>query len=174
MKKSLIIFSLFSLVSLHSFAQTTLKEHKVGHEFYVSLPDYMSKTIGLNSAAVFQFRNNIKDIAGFIIEDNKEELELAQVKFSSINEFYDIFIKDFLIKQEDRVLSQSLMQTKGKNNFVEGDVSCHAKDSKVGIYYFVGIAETKSAYYKVLCYCSVANKDKFKADFQKILYSIKD
>jgi hypothetical protein len=38
----------------------------------------------------------------------------------------------------------------------------------------VGIVETKTAYYKVLSWAAAENKDKFKADFQKILYSLKD
>jgi hypothetical protein len=38
----------------------------------------------------------------------------------------------------------------------------------------VGVVETKTAYYKVLSWAVAENKDKFKADFQKILYSLKD
>ena len=42
------------------------------------------------------------------------------------------------------------------------------------IYYLVGIVETKTTFYKVLTWTNAKNKEKFKADFQRILYSIKD
>jgi hypothetical protein len=175
MTRTIAIFTMIlAIMTTNAFAQTIMKEYKAGHVFYVSLPDYMSKTYGINSSAVIQFKNTIKDVAGFIIEDNKEELALAQMTFSSINDFYDNFIKDFLLKEKKRNISQPVSQTIGDVKFIECDASYYDKDSKLDIYYFVGIAETKDAFYKVLCYGALENKDKFKADFQKILYSIKD
>jgi hypothetical protein len=175
MKRTIAIFSsILILVTTMTFAQSNIKEYKAGHVFYVSLPDYMSKTTGINDAAVIQFKNTIKDVAGFIIEDNKEELTLAQMTFSSIIDFYDYFIKDFLVNEKKRNISQAVSKTIGETKFIECDASYYDKDSKLEIYYFIGIAETKDAFYKVLCYGSLENKDKFKADFQKILYSIRD
>jgi len=175
MKRTIaILTTTLILITSTTFAQTTMKEYKAGHVFYVSLPDYMSKTTGLNDAAVIQYKNTVKDIAGFIIEDNKEEMELANLKYSSINEFYDNFIKDFLIKEKKRNISQPVYQTIGDNKFVECDATCYSKDSKMDIYYFIGIVETKDAFYKVFCYGGFESKDKYKADFQKLLYSLKD
>jgi hypothetical protein len=57
---------------------------------------------------------------------------------------------------------------------VECDASYYDEEIKAEIYYLAGVVETKSAYYKVISWSSVENKDKFKPDFQKILYSIKD
>jgi hypothetical protein len=162
------------LMATTTFAQTTLKEYKAGHVFYVSLPDYMTKTTGINAAAVIQFKNEIKDIAGFIIEDNKEELAIAGMSFSSINDFYENFIKDFLIDKDKRKVSPPVMQTIGKTNFINCDASYYDAESKMEIYYFVGFAETNDAFYKVLCFGSMEGKTKFKADFQKILKSIRD
>ena len=175
MKRTItILTTTLVLFTTTTFAQTTMKEYKAGHIFYVSLPDYMSRTTGQNDAAVIQFKNTVKDIAGFIIEDDKEELEIASMKFSSINDFYDDFIKDFLKKEKKRNISQPVYQTIGENKFVECDATYYDKDSKMELYYFVGIVETKSSFYKVFCYGSLECKDKYKADFQKILYSIKN
>jgi len=172
--KIAILTTTLVLITSTTFAQKTMKEYKAGHVFYVSLPDYMSKTSGQNDDAVIQFKNTIKDIAGFIIEDNKEELSLVDMKFSSINDFYDNFIKTFLIKQKNRKISEPVSQTIGDNKFIEIDATYFDKDAKMDIYYFVGIVETKDAFYKVYCYGNLEAKDKYKADFQKILYSIKD
>ena len=109
-----------------------------------------------------------------VIEDNKEELKLAEMNFSSVKEFYDEFIKSFIEGEEKVKQSSPISQKKGEINFIEADVSFYSKEAKTEIYYFIGIVETKKAYYKLLCYCSLENKDKFKADFQKILYSLKD
>ena len=155
-------------------AQTTLKEYKVGHVFNVSLPDYMGKTTGLNTSASIQFKNTIKDVYGFVIEDSKEELGLAQLTYTSLNEFYEDFIKNFVKDEEKRNVSKAQSKKVGATNFIECDVSYFDKESKIEIYYFIGMVETSSAYYKILCWSSLENKDKFKADFQKTLYSLKD
>ena len=175
MKKLIPKFVLIQLIFINvGLAQSTLKPYTIGHPVTVGLPDYMSRSIGINSAAIFQFKNTVKDVAGFIIEDNKEELQLAEMKYSSIKEFYDDFIKDFLVDEEKRKISKPQSQTKGEINFIECDATYYDKDSKIEIYYFVGIVETKTSYYKVLCFGAEENKDKFKSDFQSILYSLKD
>lgn len=175
MKRTItILTTTLVLIASTAFAQTTMKEYKVGHVFYVNLPDYMSKTTGLNDAAIIQFKNSIKDIYCLVLEDNKEDLELAQMKFSSINDYYDNFIKDFLIKEKKRSISQPVSQTIGDNKFIECDATYYSKDAKMDIYYFVGIVETKNAFYKVYCFGNLESKDKYKTDFQKILYSLKD
>lgn len=65
-------------------------------------------------------------------------------------------------------------QKKSDINFIESDFSNYSREAKADIYHLIGIVETKTAYYKVLSYCSLENKAKFKADFQKILCSLKD
>lgn len=175
MKRTIaILTTALVLVTTTTFAQTTMKEYKAGHVFNVSLPDYMTRTTGLNDAATIQFNNTVKDIAGFIIFDTKDELELVQMKFSSVNEFYDVFIKDFLKGQKNRTISQPSFQTIGDNKYVECEASYYSKESKIDIYYYIGIVETKNAYYKLLCFGGMDSKEKYKADFQKTLYSIKD
>lgn len=164
-------FVLFSNVIL---AQTTMKEYKAGHVFNISLPDYMIKTTGLNTSATIQFKNTIKDIAGFVIEDSKEELQMAELTYTSLNEFYESFIKDFVKEQAKRKVTKPETKTINGINFIESDVSYYDKESKIDIYFFVGMAETSTHYYKLLCYGSLDDKEKFKADFEKILYSIKE
>ena len=175
MKRITTLFLLF-LASQTSniFAQTNLKEYKVGHIVNVSLPDYMSKTMGLNSSSILQYKSTVKEVYGFIIEDNKEELALVEMNYSSINEFCEDFAKDFLKDEKKKTFSYPEYQKKGDVNFAEFDATYYDKEIKTEIYYLVGIVETKTSYYKVLSYTSKENKDKFKADFQKILYSLND
>ena len=175
MKKIIPVLALIlSLTTSSIFAQTTLTEYKVGHVVSVSLPDYMNRTTGLNDSSIIQYKSSIKDVYGFVIEDNKEELLLAEIKFSSINEFCEDFAKDFLKDEKKKTFSYPEYQKKGDISFAEFDATYYDKDAKAEIYYLVGFVETKTSFYKVLSYSSKENKDKFKADFQKILYSLKD
>lgn len=73
-----------------------------------------------------------------------------------------------------RKVSATISKKIGTTNFIETDVSYYDNDSKVEIYYFVGIVETANAYYKVLCWGTLETKDTYKPDFQKIFYSLKD
>ena len=175
MKKTFAIFTAtLVLMTTTIFAQTELKQYEAGHSFDIGLPGYMSRTIGLNTASAIEYKSTVKDVYGFIIFDTKEDLALVDMKYSSINEFYEDFIKDFLKDEEKRKVSKPQSQKKGEINFIECDVTYYDKDAKTEIYYLVGVVETKTAYYKVLSWAVAENKGKFKADFQKILYSLKD
>ncbi len=175
MKTTFAIFTTaLVLMTTITFAQTELKQYKAGHSFDIGLPEYMSRTIGLNTASAIEYKSTVKDVYGFIIFDTKEDLALVDMKYSSINEFYEDFIKDFLKDEEKRKVSKPQSQKKGEIDFIECDVTYYDKDAKTEIYYLVGVVETKTAYYKVLSWAVAENKDKFKADFQKILYSLKD
>lgn len=172
------VISLFLTASLFMsttiFAQTKMKEYKAGHTFNISIPDYMNKTADLNSSAAIQYKNEVKDIYGIVIFDTKEELGLLDMNYTSVNEFYEEFIKDFLKDEEKRTVSKPKSTKKGDINFIEADASYFDKEINNEIYYFVGIVETKNTFYKVLSWSSLANKEKYKADFQKILYSLKE
>lgn len=176
MKRAIItwVVVLLTININSSWAQSALQYYKGGHTFDIGLPAYMSRTMGLNSAASIQYKSVVKDVYGFVICDTKEDLSLAEMKFSSINEFYEDFINSFLTQEENRNVSKPVQQKKGDIHFIESDVVYFDKDAKTDIYYLVGIVETKKAFYKVLSWAVAENKDKFKADFQKILYSLKD
>jgi hypothetical protein len=155
-------------------SQTTFKEVKAGHVFNISLPDYMSKTIGLNNSATIQFKSVVKDVYGFIIEDFKEDLKLVEMNYGNVSEFYDDFVKDFLTGEKNRKVMKPVTKTIGQMNFVESGISYYDKEAKADIYYYIGIAESSTTFYKVLCWTSLEAKDKFLGDLQTMLFSIKD
>jgi hypothetical protein len=162
------------LFTLSVYSQVSLKQYKAGHVFNINLPDYMSKTIGLNDAAAIQYKSVVKDVYGFVIFDTKEDLQLAEMNFASVKEFYENFITDFVADQENRKVSEPVYKTIGGVNFVECDLSYFDSAATIEIYYLVGIVETKTSFYKVLSWSAADKKDKFKTDFQQILYSLKD
>ncbi|MCC6369948.1 MAG: hypothetical protein IT236_02960, partial [Bacteroidia bacterium] len=93
MKKNcnLVLLALILVFSQGILAQSNFQNFKAGMVFNISLPDYMSKTIGLNSAATIQFKSVVKDVYGFVITDPKEDLALAEMKFGSVKEYAEDF-----------------------------------------------------------------------------------
>ena len=80
----------------------------------------------------------------------------------------------FLKDKEERKVASPKISTNGDVKFIETDLSYLDDETVIYYYYFVGIAETKNAFYKVICSGSLDFKNQYKGDFQKILYSIKD
>lgn len=168
-------FSTLVLVLILSISSAqTFKQYTVGHPVTISLPEYMIRTIGINEAAMFQYKNEVKEVYGFVIEDNKEEMAMADITFSSIGEVYEDFIKDFIEGEQQVKQGNPISQVKGTTKFLEADVSFYDTTAKAEVYYLIGIVETKTSFYKVISYCELANKAKFKEDFRKIIYSLKD
>jgi hypothetical protein len=175
MKYSIVYLLIyFTLNSTTSIGQTKFSQQKAGHIFFIDLPDYMTKTMGLNDDATIQYKNSVKDVYNIVIEDSKEELAILDMHYSSINEFHEEFIKDFLKDEEKRNISKPIYQSKDNLNYIEFDASYFDKDAQIEIYYLIGIIESKSHFYKILSWTKMENKDKFKSDFQKTLYSLKD
>lgn len=149
------------------------KEYKAGHPFYISLPDYMSKSAKRNGYSAIEYNSKkVPSLYGFVFIDTKEDLELNKKNYASINTYYDNYIKDFLEDEEGKKISKPKTLKKGKINFIETDVISYDKESNQNFYYLVGIAESKTAFYTIVSYIPSKYKDKYKPDFQKILYSV--
>lgn len=174
MKAGYIFLPLLLLLTSISFGQTKFNKQIAGHVFYLDIPDYMTKTVGLNDVASIQYKSTVKDVYTIAIEDSKEDLAILEIHYSTIKDFQEEFANDFLKDEDKRTISKALFKTKDNINFAEFEASYFDKDSQLEIYYLIGIVETKTHFYKVLSWTTLENKDKYKADFQKIIYSLKD
>ncbi len=154
-------------------AQTLMDKYKV-EDFTVNLPDYMSKTGGLNNDAAIQFRNMVKDVSGYVIKEGKSVKLFDDPANQDINQFYDQFIKNFLQDKPERKIASAIQSTNGDVKFMSTDLTFLDDETMIYYYYFIGIAETKNNFYKVICTSTLDNKNLFKSDFQKIFNSIKD
>ena len=166
MRTVLLVIAFLSFSTL-SFSQTQMKSYTVGHPFTISLPDYLNKTTGINPNSSIQYKSEVKGIYGFVIEDLKEDLKMAEINYANATEFYEDFIKEFSEGEEQVKKSNPIVQNKGTATFLEADFSYFDKEAKEEIYYLVGIVETKTSFYKVLTYCALGDKAKYKEDFKK-------
>lgn len=174
--KKIVFLIILSAISIFTFGQEKFKNISAGHSFQISIPPYMNKTIGLNSDSSVEFIDKVKDIAGIVIVDTKEDLRLAEMNFSSIDDFYDHFVKDFLKDEKERFISEPKSETKGNIKYIYFDASYLNTDDNesMTIYYYISLIETEKAFYKLLCFGDKGMVEKYKNDFQKVMFSIAD
>jgi hypothetical protein len=175
MKNKLHLFWVILLTACQfAHAQTPVRTEKVGHVFSIAVPEYMVRTLGISDAASVQFKNDEKEIYTYIIEDSKADLALVDLKFASAKEFYDEFVKDFLLNAKDRNFGTPKIFEKDGVNFVQVEATYYDKDAKTKIYYNITIAETKGYFYKILTFTSEANKTKLRDELFLMGASIRD
>lgn len=150
------------------------KEYKAGHLFDISLPSYMERMVGQIDGSAVEYMNQANDLYGYVTFETKENLELTKQKYTSILEYQETLLKNFIKDKEKRIVSKPLSQKRGDINFIETEVTFHNKETNDDFYYLIGAVETKTTFYRIISWSLAKNKNKFKADFQKILYSIKD
>lgn len=168
MKNTLALIVTGLILTNFCYSQTPVTEKKIGHTFYISVPDYFTKTLDLNDQAVVQYESAVKDAYCFVIEDSKEDLELANMKFISINDFYTYFENDFLKDLKKRKIDKPTSFKNGDASYMQVDASYYSEEAKADIYYQVTLIETKSYFYKVYCYTALDNKPNIKSDFDKL------
>lgn len=173
-KNFLFAATFFQIIITSAFAQTSFNRVKTGHTVSFSIPEYMSRTTGINDASFLQFKSIPKDVYTYMIEDSKVELDIVEMKFTSVMDFYEFFIKDFLISEKKRKVSAPVSLTKDGVNYVQSELTYFDKDSKFEIYYNITIAETAGYFYQILSYTSEENSINVKADLTALGSSLKE
>jgi hypothetical protein len=172
MKKNLYSFLIalcFFYLTPQLSAQFTKKSF--GHVISMEIPDYMTRTIELNSSAIVQYQNTKKETYLVLIEDSKEEMELAGIK-SNLNDFFNEFISDYTAEFEN-------YKSESVTEFTLGNLSCKQgnftfKSGEVDIYMIATIIESRQYFYKMLTWTLAKNKNIYKKDFDKIIKSFEE
>lgn len=174
--KKLILLAYLSGISL-CFSQTKFSEQKAGHIFFVSVPEYMVKTISLNDAATAQYMNASKNAYLIVIADSKEDLELSGQKFVSPKDFHDTNIAPLKAPENSPVETEGVEFVLNGNKYFQSELSVTLKEddgSKMNISYLVTYVETKTHFYQILCWSLTPDFKNLQADFKKIASSLKD
>jgi hypothetical protein len=155
-------------------AQTKTKSISTGHVVTFDMPEYMDPTVGLNAASFLQYANVVKDVYSYAVEDAKSDLVLAELKYASLKEYYDDFIKDFLTEEEKKNLTTAKEFTKNGVKYIQSDVVYFNAEIEKNIYYSMTVAETPTYFYKILSFTSADNSEAYKADFFQLASSLKE
>lgn len=175
MKKSIQLFAVLFLVQ-SVFAQTKMVEYKTGHVVKLSVPEYMVRTSGLNDDACLEFQNAVKEVYTIVIQDDKESLQLAELSYDGIEEFYEMIFKELGVGESyvNRKLGTPNKKTIGAYKFMINDCSLTDKELEADLYYVMGIVETPNSFYQVMSWTLLENKEKFKKEFENIVYTLKE
>lgn len=168
-----LLFALLILaltINYQSFSQKWSTQ-KGGHCYTMEIPDYMVRAFDLNDVASLQYKNETKEAYVIVIEDNKEHLESLGMKFTNAEDFLENFLKDYRA-EETREFSKVTNFKANGNDCSQVEMSWNQDD--LGFYMLVTSVESKTHFYKILCWTLKENKDLLKEDFKKIAKSLKD
>ncbi len=138
----------------------------------MEIPSYMVKTYELNDVASLQYFNKHKEAYAIVIEDSKEELELKGLKFGSAQEFLENFSTDYKKDEKRRRLSKAQAFEVNGNKVAQSELKWTDKDGD--FFMLITAVETKTHFYKVICWTLAANASQLKDDFKHLSASIKD
>lgn len=169
MKKIFTLSILALLVPILTFSQSKFIEQKVGHAYYLSIPDYMTETVELNKSASLQFQNTLKEAYVIVIEDNKAQLDSLGMRFTDPQDFYDGFITDFTSGLENKKFTGTKRIKIGPNSAVQAEVSAKFEDNP--IWYLITVIESQTHFYKIIAWTLEENKNKLKPDYIKMVNS---
>jgi hypothetical protein len=172
MIKKSIILAVAIVQSFLAVGQEKFEEKKVGHIYYISMPEYMNRTLELNEVALVQYQNREKETYCFVIEDFKEDLVLADLHFNNVTEFFDDFVNEYKTNFETSEIKNKKVFKNGNYNYVQCDFSYEVDEEFVSM--LITVVETKNYYYKILCWTIPEYKEKHRADFEKIALSLRD
>lgn len=169
--KYLVTLLLINLIlSTTSFGQLTAQ--KGGHCYTLDVPNYMVKTYELNDVASLQYMNAGKEAYVVVIEDSKDQLQSAGLKYVNAKDFLEFFLKDYNKDASDRKIGKISEFTSNDNSIAQAEFTW--KDDKASYFMITTAVESKSHFYKILTWTIADNKDSLKPDFMAIAKSLKD
>lgn len=154
---------------------TTLAQfssQKGGHCYTVDIPDYMAQTFDLNDVATLQYQNVNKEAYTIVIEDNKTQLEILGVKFVNPADFLKQFVDSYMVDVADRRVSGVTEFISNNNKHAQQELNWTLEGSK--FFMIITVVETKTHFYKILCWSLESNKSTQYPDFIKVSKSLID
>lgn len=170
MKK--IIFAVLAIISFVNLSAQNFSTKQGGNCYSLDIPNYMTKSFSLNGAASLQYQNSTKEAYIIVIEDAKDHLESLGMKYLNAKEFLEDFNNDFEPEATDRKLGKITEFSHNNNGYAQAELTWN--DKNIDFYMLVTIVESKTHFYKILCWTLATNKDKLKDDFLKVAKSFKD
>lgn len=169
--KYLLTLSFAVLISLNAFSQG-FSSKQGGNCYTLDIPEYMTRTYDLNEVATLQYQNTFKEAYVIVIEDSKDELEKAGIKFITAKEFLENFAKDYLVDAKKRKAGPITEFTANGNDHAYMEFTWESDDTD--LFMLVTGVETENHFYKIMCWTIKENVDMLKNDFLTISRSLKD
>jgi len=143
-----------------------------GHCFSLSVPDYMVKTYKLNNVASLQYQNIRREAYVIVIEDPKEQLDEIGMHFTGPEDFISGFLKEYKGDAAERSVSSISTFDARSNRLAQATINWTEDENQ--FHMLVTAVETRTHYYKILCWSVNDHWEELKDDFEKIASSLKD
>jgi len=170
-----IILTIICLFVSLAFNVSTAQEKgfinkKLGNIIFIDIPEYMTKTYGLNDVAKAQYQNTDKEAYLIIIEEEKEDIKIAGGGFANSKEYFKFFVESFGI-DSIKIMSGEEMN-KGKFPAYQGQIEGFVNGLK--LFYLVTIVESPTHFYNIISWTLFERKSDVINDFKKIASSLKE
>lgn len=152
---------------------------EVAGKYSLELPEFLTKTSGLNQDATLEYQNLEKEFYIIVIDEpigefNKaiQESEIADL-YSPDLTGYSLYVSDVFLETVDIISETPLTDVtinglKGKHMEIEGSVG------GVDVFYFYTMVQGAKDYYQVLTWTLLSKKEEHKEEMQKIVNSFKE
>ncbi len=169
MKKTLLSLTFLLCSFFFANAQTTL----IGAEtFYVQLPANYSRAIGVNDLASVQWEHAEKELYGYIIFENGEEMKLAELHLSLIN-YAELCLNDFSEIENYQLIKTENYQTNNGLQTIEHTISYQNTELNTKIMMQINAYKTPNFFYKLIQFGDEASFKAHASELQKIAKDIK-
>jgi hypothetical protein len=152
---------------------------EIDKRYSIELPEFTSKTSGLNQDASLEYQNLAKEFYIIVIDEPIEEFHEAIIE-SDLADIYspdfmgyslyvsDLFLGTVDIYSESDFKEMTINKLKGQQKEVEGKVS------GIEVYYHYTMVQGAKNYYQVLMWTLLSKKDEHKEQMDEIVNSFKE
>ncbi len=177
-----LYFFIVAIFFLISCGQPSDKTQKVEIEsrYSLDLPDFLTKTSGLNDNASLQYQNLTKEFYIIVIDESIEEFNEA---IEENEEYLDYYLPDFAGYSEfvyDLIIESlyTYESTEWKelkiNNLNARQIGINGKISGLDVFYHYTIIEGAKDYYQVLIWTLKDKMEEHKPYMEQIVNSFKE
>ena len=165
---------ILSAFLLFCFSNIALAQKKIlGAETYsIKLPSGFERTVGTNDAASVQWENEIKEVYGYVLFENIDELTIADITTESKN-YADLSLNNFNDDDTYKLINTRKYKTKSGLETEERELSYFDKEIEIEIHFLINIFKSKHFIYKMINYGSSETFKNARTDIQYIIDHVK-
>ncbi|AXG73540.1 hypothetical protein DVK85_04560 [Flavobacterium arcticum] len=180
MKKHLFItiITAFLLLSCGD-SKEEIQTIKIKGLYSIELPEYLTKTTGLDNSASLQYQNTLREVYIMVIDEPKSKLEKA-IKENALEDYYtpdlDGYAKLLNEGIETRASLDSVPQLISKKiNGLNAKTATFTGNSQgIDIYWSLAFIEGKNNYYQVMIWTLADKKEQYKETMKAMINSFKE
>lgn len=169
-KLAVLIFLTAILLKAQDYSENI----RFGHIFNVTLPFKMLRTYEFGDAKTLQYKDEAKDLYLIIVDEEKEQFVSKGIVCKDVNDYYDILTKDIGKDKKDyNLISKKEFEHKG-HKIIQTEYSFKVEDNNevAELYFCQDYVETEKYFYKIACWTTLSNKDKYSDKMKEISKTI--